>query len=145
MKIYIAGKITGNPDFEEQFKEAAEMLKAEGHLVMNPAALPLGFDYEDYMCICFAMIDVCDAVYFLRNWKDSPGAKKEREYAQGLGKECFYEKPQKRQILTGEEKTYYVKGRLQHLIHKCDEVHDRLLESIIQETAEDIVNYIEKG
>lgn len=43
---------------------------------MNPAMLPKGFEYEEYMRVCFAMIDVCEAVCLLPNWTDSPGAKK---------------------------------------------------------------------
>lgn len=37
MKIYIAGCITDNPDYKEQFKQAEERLKAQGHTVINPA------------------------------------------------------------------------------------------------------------
>jgi len=88
VKIYIAGKITDNPDYKTHFARAEKRL-AENHTVMNPAVLPLGFDYEDYMRICFAMIDVCDAVYMLDNWRDSPGAIREYEYAKG--KEIIFE------------------------------------------------------
>ena len=87
-KIYIAGKITDNPDYKTHFARAEKRL-TENHTVMNPAVLPLGFDYEDYMKICFAMIDVCDAVYMLDNWQDSPGAIREYEYAKG--KEIIFE------------------------------------------------------
>ena len=38
-------------------------------------------EYEDYMHIDFAMIDVADMVYFLNDWQDSPGAIREHEYA----------------------------------------------------------------
>ena len=60
---------------------------------MNPAVLPAGFDYEDYTKICFAMIDVCDAVYMLDNWQDSPGAMREHEYARHTGKAIMYAQP----------------------------------------------------
>lgn len=81
MKIYVAGKITGLNNYKELFEKAELHLKDKGHNVMNPAILPDGFDYEDYMKICFSMIDVCDAIYFLKNWQDSTGAKREYEYA----------------------------------------------------------------
>lgn len=80
MKIYVAGMITGNPDYREQFEEAAAKLRAEGHIVMNPAILPDGFEYEDYMHICFAMIDTCEAMALLPNWRKSPGVHRERKY-----------------------------------------------------------------
>ena len=89
MKIYIAGKITGNPDYKTHFAKAEKELIKKRHTVMNPTCMPLGFGYEDYMRICFVMIDVCDAVYMLNNWEDSPGAIREYEYAKG--KEIMFE------------------------------------------------------
>jgi hypothetical protein len=49
MKIYIAGKITDNSNFKEEFAKAESTLKSEGHTVMNPAILPAGFEH---MNIC---------------------------------------------------------------------------------------------
>ncbi len=80
-KVYLSGKITGDENFIEKFKEAEEKLKEKGHKVMNPAILPPGFEYEEYMKICFVMIDQCDILAFLPDWEDSPGAKREIEYA----------------------------------------------------------------
>ena len=91
MKVYIAGKITGLENYQQKFRAAQDRLEARGYSVMNPAVLPLGFDYEDYMRICFAMIDVCDAVYMLDNWEDSPGAIREHLYAWRTGKEIMFE------------------------------------------------------
>ena len=66
MKIYIAGKITGDPGYRDKFAAAEIQLGWQGHTVLNPAELPSGMSREDYMRICFAMIDVADAVVFLR-------------------------------------------------------------------------------
>ena len=96
MKVYIAGKITGLENYQQKFRAAQDRLEARGYSVMNPAVLPLGFDYEDYMRICFAMIDVCDAVYMLDNWRDSPGAIREYEYAKG--KEIIFEGVESEQV-----------------------------------------------
>lgn len=90
-KVYIAGKITGLENFKEKFKEAEDWLKARGHDVMNPAILPSGFEYEEYMAICFAMIDACDVVCMLSNWTASPGATRERMYAIESGKLLAYQ------------------------------------------------------
>ena len=46
-----------------------------------------GMSREDYMRICFAMIDVADAVVFLSDAKESAGARLERAYCEYIGKE----------------------------------------------------------
>ena len=91
MKYYIAGKITNNPNFKQQFAEAEKQLLQEGHHVMNPAILPYGFEYEDYMTVCFAMIDVCEALYMLDGWTESPGANREHGRAKTIGKRIDYQ------------------------------------------------------
>lgn len=82
-KIYIAGKITGDPDYKVKFESAAEAYKKEGYAVLNPAVLPSDMLPADYMRICFAMIDTADVVTFLPGFSKSPGARLEAEY-------CFY-------------------------------------------------------
>lgn len=91
MKIYIAGKITGDSNYQQKFMRARKHLEKRGHIVISPAVLPGGMTPGDYMKICFAMIDVADAVYFLSDWKDSAGAKLEREYCKYINKETLYQ------------------------------------------------------
>lgn len=91
MKIYIAGKITGLDNYKELFEKVEKILLEEGHAVMNPVVLPSGFSQDEYMHICYNMIDVCDGVYFLNNWKTSPGANLEHEYAIEKGKWIKYQ------------------------------------------------------
>lgn len=92
MKIYIAGKITGLENYKELFSKAANKLKDKGYSVMNPAVLEGGkFTQDDYMHVCYAMIDVCNSVYFLNNWKDSKGANLEHKYAKEKNKIIIYE------------------------------------------------------
>ena len=90
MKVYIAGKITGNPNYKEQFEKTEAMLKEQGHTTMNPAILPDGFDHHEYMKICFSMIDVCQAVYFQPTWVDSIGARMEYRYAREQNKVLIF-------------------------------------------------------
>lgn len=91
-KIYIAGKITGFPQYKEKFQSAEHMLgDIWGMSPMNPARLPQGFSWDEYMHICFSMIDVCEYVFFLNNWKESQGAIKEYEYAVKKGKKILFE------------------------------------------------------
>lgn len=86
MKIYIAGRITGNPHYKAQFKATAAMLQEAGHTVLNPAELPEGMKPADYMRICFAMLDSADVVLFQFGWQDSKGAQLEFDYAKYIGK-----------------------------------------------------------
>ena len=87
MKVYIAGKITGDPWYRDKFAAAEIQLGRQGHVVLNPAELPEGMAPEDYMRICFAMIDVADAVVFLPDAAESAGALLERAYCEYIGKE----------------------------------------------------------
>ena len=64
-KIYIAGKITGDPDYKAKFEAAAEAYKKKGYTVLYPSWMPVGMQPADYMRICFAMIDTADVVAFL--------------------------------------------------------------------------------
>lgn len=91
MKIYIAGKITGNPDYLDHFRRAMLKLRQAGQLVITPTILPDGLDHAEYMHICYALIDVSDAVFFLDNWKQSEGARDEFIYANHTGKHIFHE------------------------------------------------------
>jgi nucleoside 2-deoxyribosyltransferase len=90
MKAYIAGKITGNEKFQEEFAEAETTLKARGYKIMNPSCLQPGFEQEEYLHVCMAMIDVCDIIYFLPNWIESKGAHFEKGYGIAKNKDIQY-------------------------------------------------------
>ena len=93
MKFYIAGKITGDPNYKKKFKYAEKKLKSKGHSIMNPAALGdyKEFTWIDYMAVTHEMQKRCDAVLMLEDWKDSRGATKEFEYAKALKQEIYYD------------------------------------------------------
>jgi hypothetical protein len=82
-KAYIAGKITGDPDYKLKFARAVDYLHNKGYTVMSPAVMPAGFDYEDYMSVCFTMMWVCRSgtAFFMPDWQSSPGAIRERNNA----------------------------------------------------------------
>ncbi len=88
-KIYIAGKITGDPHYKEKFARVQKDLEAEGYIVLNPAILPQGLSSADYMRICFAMIDIADTVAFTEDFFDSPGAMLELEYCKHTRKNAY--------------------------------------------------------
>ena len=92
MIIYIAGPITGVFDYRQNFTAAERELTAKGHTVINPSMLPSGLgEIQNYMPIRFAMIDQCDAIYFLNGYQSSEGSMLERRYGFENRKKLFYE------------------------------------------------------
>lgn len=91
MKIYIAGKITGDLDYKAKFHKSEEKLRRMGHSVMNPAWICASpeFEWKDYMQVSGTMLDVCDGVLFLKDWLLSKGAREEMERASIARKQIF--------------------------------------------------------
>lgn len=91
-KIYVAGAMTGIPEFNKPaFNAKAEELKKEGYIVLNPAVLPDGMSWEEYMYICIPMLSVADEIYMLKGWTSSKGATIEHQEALAQGKSVIYE------------------------------------------------------
>ena len=107
MKVYVSGKVTGEDrdKTRDKFGYAATRLRENGHAVVNPFAmledLRRKFDREDEMTICFAALMVCDAIYMLKDWSDSPGARAEHEYAVNHGMKIIY---QSAEAINGKKK-----------------------------------------
>ena len=89
--IYIAGRITGLENYKEVFETAEIDLKERGWIPMSPARLSGGFEHAEYMHICFSMIDICDTVYLLLDWRESKGAVMEYNYARECHKNIIRE------------------------------------------------------
>ena len=90
MKIYIAGAITNNPNYVEQFAAAEKKLIAEGYAVINPVKNS-GFTYPEYIDMGLNELMRCDAIYMLKGYENSQGAKLELMYAVTTGKKVFSE------------------------------------------------------
>lgn len=89
MKIYIAGKITGDRNYKDKFRRAEEILEAQGHIVLNPAILPEGMTQDEYMHICIPMLEVADQAVFLPDYFESEGARLEYNWC------CYTGKPKR--------------------------------------------------
>ena len=85
--LYLSGPITGNDNYIEQFFDAQHyliiMFKCP---VLNPANLPDGLDYEQYMTIDMAMVKACDVMVMLDGWNNSNRARREHKRALELNK-----------------------------------------------------------
>lgn len=93
MKIYLAGPMTGLPDFNyPAFNAAAEKLRALGHGVCNPAENPVPpcRSWEGYMRLALAQLVTCDCIVLLQGWQASRGAKVESDLALTLRMKVDY-------------------------------------------------------
>lgn len=90
VKVYVAGPMTGLPEFNRPTFFAAEAhLKSLGAKVMNPAILPDGWSHEAYMRIAIPMLMECEAVAFLPGWQQSSGARREFTRARAFGLDLY--------------------------------------------------------
>ena len=103
MKIYISGKITNDPDFKEKFKKAVyylienkEILFPEENEIsyFNPAEVTLTGTptWQDYMKYDLKILIECNAIFMLKDWKESEGAKLEHHIAEKLNMKIIYQK-----------------------------------------------------
>ena len=77
--------------YRQKFARAQKKLESEGHIVINPAVLPVGLDMDKYMPICLSMVDGADAIFLFNNWQNSKGALLEKAYAEYQGKEILFD------------------------------------------------------
>lgn len=89
MKIYISGKITRLPfeEVEDNFYNAQNRLEEKGFKVVNPLnnGLSSNEKWEHHMKADIKLLMECDTIYLLSNWKDSRGARIEKDIAVALG------------------------------------------------------------
>jgi hypothetical protein len=89
VKVYIAGPMTGLPDYNyPAFHAAAKRLREQGHEVENPAE-SFGGDqslpWQRYLRSAIIQVCICDAVAVLPGWQQSKGATLETHIARSLG------------------------------------------------------------
>ena len=106
MKVYISGKI-GEEVLSEgtrrKFAKAERELREWDFDVFNPTTSGLGSRadelarqngtdfYTEIMKLDLEALKWCDAIYLLKDWEDSPGARVEKAEAERLGIAVWYE------------------------------------------------------
>lgn len=88
-KVYISGKITGLPKEEvnNNFNIVSVRLKEEGYIPVSPLDNNVNCNdsWINHMKADIKLLMECNTIYLMKNWKDSRGAKIERELAILLG------------------------------------------------------------
>lgn len=84
---YLSGPITGNPDYMQQFEQAARDLSIKGYDVINPAALdrviPTSLlSYDTIMNLDLELLALADYLVQMPGWEDSKGCNRELGFAQ---------------------------------------------------------------
>jgi hypothetical protein len=94
IKVYISGKITGTIDYLHRFERAEKVLS--NYIVINPAKvnaqLPIETTWKEYMQMSMTMLKMCNAIYMLKGWEDSEGARLEYNYAVENNYKIIFEK-----------------------------------------------------
>ena len=95
MRVYLSGAITGKEDTAaERFLAATlDVFERCGHgtEIINPWAVGLiasmnaDLSHKDFMNLSFALMELCDAIYFMPGWGESEGCGMEYIYAQNMG------------------------------------------------------------
>lgn len=88
MKLYVAGPMTGLPEFNyPAFRAATKALEDLGHEVEDPSTNenPTPEDYHGWLRMGLAQLIRCDGVALLDGWEASGGARLEVNVAATLG------------------------------------------------------------
>ena len=89
MRVYIAGPMTGIPDYNRPaFHAAAERITAAGYHAVNPAEAEVYATdpvYVDYLRDALRWMLSCDGIALLPRWEMSRGARLEVQVGATLG------------------------------------------------------------
>lgn len=92
MKLYIAGPMTGLPEFNyPAFAHAEQRLQQAGFETLNPARRPAdpSWTWVDYMRPALRDVTEADGLALLPGWQESRGAKLEVDVALALDLICW--------------------------------------------------------
>lgn len=86
-KVYLAGPITGHPNFMAEFDIAHAYLESQGYIVFNPArttaALPTAnMTRRNFMDLGITVLGMCNAIALMPGWESASGCQLEKAYAE---------------------------------------------------------------
>lgn len=92
---YLAGPISGRPNFMEEFQEAKGWLEQRGEYVCSPAhmtsLLPNAqMERKHFMQLGIALLSICGKIAVMPGWEKSRGCQMEVAYAKANGMEIAY-------------------------------------------------------
>ena len=79
--VFLSGAVTHDKNYREKFGLAEQVLSKMGYVVLSPAVLPDGLEYDEYLRITLAMLGEADGVCVFNDWAESNGARVEIEEA----------------------------------------------------------------
>ena len=89
--IYLAGRITGEPNYHANFAAAADRLRNDGYSVFNPASSNQeGRPLRQIMAFVLGQLCQCDVIAMLPGWWRSGGARIEWLLARYLRMKVIY-------------------------------------------------------
>lgn len=94
-RIYISGGITGVKDYRAHFDKAEKYIQSFNCEAVNPCRkVPFNesWKWEDYMREDLKLLADCTAIYMLKGWRKSRGARLEKLVAKKLGLKIMHEK-----------------------------------------------------
>ena len=85
-RIYISGKMSGDPDYVQKFLNAEYQLTKAEYKTMNPTRfISSSANWNRAMRVAIYLMMKCDGVALLPDWKQSKGAKIEERLARDIG------------------------------------------------------------
>jgi len=91
-KIYISGKITGDENYKAKFADSEwRLVKSGWKSIVNPARLSPCNTWENYMLRDIKLLFTCTAIYMLKDWKESKGARIEHAIALNINLLIIYQ------------------------------------------------------
>ncbi len=91
-KLYISGKMKGLDNHHELFNKAEEEYSKKGYKVLNPVRFEhVTREWGEMILHDLHILDKCDAILMLNNWKESNGAQAEHWFAKGKELEIIYQ------------------------------------------------------